>query len=422
MLAAFTLAVSSCTKEDKTGSTVSVTGMTLDKPALELSAGDAETLIATVAPENATNKAVKWNSDNKTVATVDQTGLVTAVAPGGAVITATTEDGGKTASCHVAVTAAPWDGTSRTEPADRDDDAKTISVASPAELAWLASACNGTDGVEAGNFEDYTITLTSDIDLNNHEWTPIGSGIKFGDPYADPYYFYTFGAIFDGNGHTVSNLKIDSEDEYIGLFGYVTGQIENLGIASGSIQASGDALYVGGICGHLTNSNSCTITACYNRADITCLSDEPYAGGICGNNQASIVACYNTGNLTGGWVAGGICGHFYGDAITACYSTGIISGGSYATGGLCAYNQGGSGPITACYWTKSTQGAVNGIGSGNTGDVQEFSGSAWSAIGTATGQSAEWGTGDGSGSGKYWKSIGSWNNGTPTYPKLWWEK
>ena len=61
------------------------------------------TLTATVAPDNATNKAVTWTSSDSAVATVDQNGVVTAVARGTAVITATTADGGKTASCTVTV-------------------------------------------------------------------------------------------------------------------------------------------------------------------------------------------------------------------------------------------------------------------------------------------------------------------------------
>lgn len=82
---------------------VSVTGVTLNKTQLSLIAGDSETLIASVAPDNATNKAVFWSSDNETVATVDQSGRVTAVGAGTATITVTTGDGGYTASCKVTV-------------------------------------------------------------------------------------------------------------------------------------------------------------------------------------------------------------------------------------------------------------------------------------------------------------------------------
>lgn len=84
---------------------VPVTGVTLNQTALSLGVGSSSTLTATVAPDNATNKAVTWTTDNAEVATVAD-GVVTAVAEGTATITATTADGSFTASCTVTVTAA----------------------------------------------------------------------------------------------------------------------------------------------------------------------------------------------------------------------------------------------------------------------------------------------------------------------------
>ena len=83
---------------------VAVEGVTLDTDTLSLEEGESWQLIATVAPENATNKNVIWESDNTDVATVDDTGKVTAVAAGTATITVTTVDGEKTATCTVTVT------------------------------------------------------------------------------------------------------------------------------------------------------------------------------------------------------------------------------------------------------------------------------------------------------------------------------
>ena len=91
-------------------SQVPVTGVTLNKTELSLTVGGTETLTATVAPENATNKAVKWTTSDQKIATVDENGKVTAVAAGTATITATTEDGGKTASCKVTVSGIPVTG------------------------------------------------------------------------------------------------------------------------------------------------------------------------------------------------------------------------------------------------------------------------------------------------------------------------
>ena len=83
---------------------VPVTNVLLDKTSLGLTEDETAQLNATVKPDNATNKAVTWSSDNISVATVDANGLVTAVAEGSATITVTTEDGSKTATCTVIVT------------------------------------------------------------------------------------------------------------------------------------------------------------------------------------------------------------------------------------------------------------------------------------------------------------------------------
>ena len=81
-----------------------VTGVTLSKTSVELTEGDVTMLVATIAPDNATNKNVTWSSSDPAVATVND-GKVTAVAKGNATITVTTEDGGKTATCSVKVNA-----------------------------------------------------------------------------------------------------------------------------------------------------------------------------------------------------------------------------------------------------------------------------------------------------------------------------
>ena len=84
---------------------VPVTGVKLNTETLELFTGNTATLTATVEPENATNKNVTWSTSNASVATVEN-GVVTAVGQSSATITVTTEDGGKTATCVVTVTAA----------------------------------------------------------------------------------------------------------------------------------------------------------------------------------------------------------------------------------------------------------------------------------------------------------------------------
>jgi len=78
----------------------------IDKSAITLQVGASETLVATVVPEDAPNKNVKWSSSNSTIAAVDGSGQVKGIAPGKAKIIATAEDGGFTAICTVTVTAA----------------------------------------------------------------------------------------------------------------------------------------------------------------------------------------------------------------------------------------------------------------------------------------------------------------------------
>ena len=82
---------------------VAVTGVSLNKTETVIEQGKTETLTATVAPSNAANKAVTWKSSDEEVATVSDTGVVTAVAEGEAIITVTTAEGGKTATCVVTV-------------------------------------------------------------------------------------------------------------------------------------------------------------------------------------------------------------------------------------------------------------------------------------------------------------------------------
>ena len=86
--------------------TVPVTGVSLNTSKLTLTEGDSETLTATVAPANATDKTVTWTTNNSSVATVSN-GKVTAVAEGSAIITVTTNDGKKTATCNVTVNPKP---------------------------------------------------------------------------------------------------------------------------------------------------------------------------------------------------------------------------------------------------------------------------------------------------------------------------
>ena len=90
-------------EKSNTGQIVGVSGITLNKTALNLTIGASESLVATISPSNATNKDVEWTSSNTNVATVDTTGKVTGVSSGSATITEKTKDGAKVATCNVTV-------------------------------------------------------------------------------------------------------------------------------------------------------------------------------------------------------------------------------------------------------------------------------------------------------------------------------
>ncbi len=88
-----------------TVTSIAVTGVTVNPTSATLAVGGSQQLTATIAPSNAGNQNVSWSSNNSTVATVNTSGLVTATGVGTAIITVTTQDGNKTATCNVTVTA-----------------------------------------------------------------------------------------------------------------------------------------------------------------------------------------------------------------------------------------------------------------------------------------------------------------------------
>lgn len=135
---------------------VPVTGVTLDKTELALFTGEGEILTATVEPANATNKTVTWESSNPDVATVDENGVVTAVAEGEATITVTTTDGGKQATCQVKVTQS------------------TYSISADTQALDFGSACPGYDRpaaktVTVTNTGNRLLTLNQPASTNDFE-------------------------------------------------------------------------------------------------------------------------------------------------------------------------------------------------------------------------------------------------------------
>lgn len=208
-----------------------------------------------------------------------------------------------------------WDGKTKTEP--KKDANGVYLIGTAAELAWFAA----TDGKTSAK-------LTADIDLAAYDWTPLNK-------------FY---GTFDGDGHMVKNLYINSGSYPLGIFGYVkTGAaVKNLGVSGDVTCTASSNAQAGGIAGYL--ESNAAIENCYSSVNVT---SKKHAGGIAGYTTGGsiITNCYASGNITttskNECFLGGICGSFYsntnGATLTNCYSIGDVTGTSGAAsylGGL----------------------------------------------------------------------------------------
>ena len=145
-----------------------------------------------------------------------------------------------------------WDGSSY-DTSWYNKNESSFTIATAFELAGLAKLVN-----EGTTFEKKTITLSSNIDLNNNEWTPIG----YYNSDTLPVKRFVFSGTFNGDGFVISNLKITGSDETlandIGLFGYTKdANIKNLGIKDATIKETrtdGDKHYPSCLVGRAVNT------------------------------------------------------------------------------------------------------------------------------------------------------------------------
>lgn len=208
---------------------------------------------------------------------------------------------------------------------DYYDQKDTYEISTEADLLGLASLVNEQQvdkwkPTRLENFEGVTFVLTRDIKLSS-EWTPIGTG---GASY--------FAGVFDGNGHTISGLKMDVESGSAGLFGYLVGTVKDLTV-EGEI-SSGDG-NCGGIAGTLANTGQ--VTGCY--ADVS-VSARDKVGGIVGYSDGGLIeSCMNYGSISGAYKVGGVVGENWGGTVSMCGNRGDIKStrrgvGTYGTGGI----------------------------------------------------------------------------------------
>ena len=145
-------------------------------------------------------------------------------------------------------------------------------------------------GSYAGNIDNAWVDPASGGTPGTSGWVPIGSSHLVS---------YAFSAIFDGNGHTISNLYINSSASHVGLFGATdTGsEIRNLGLEHGSVTGgTGTRTYTGGLVGYNYYG---TISASYATASVTGGTGiYNYTGGLVGRNYGTIIASYATASVT----------------------------------------------------------------------------------------------------------------------------
>ena len=217
---------------------------------------------------------------------------------------------------------------------------------------------------------DGTVDSDDDYWNNGAGWMPIktpttGSII----PYS---------AIFEGNGHTIANLFIDSSENDIGLFGGTTSSAVIRNLEMVSVQVTGTD-NVGGLVG----SNGGAVSACYATGKVSGDDDvgglvganwddgfvlasystvqvtgDDRVGGLAGSNRGEVTAAYATGRVVGDFEAGGLIGRNNGD-VNVSYATGLVSGRS-TIGGLIGWNA-SSGAVTGSFWDSDTSGRTTGF-------------------------------------------------------------
>ena len=232
-----------------------------------------------------------------------------------------------------------------------------------------------------GGKTDINITLGKNIDLTGKGWTPIGTN-----------YEKRYKGTFDGRGHTIKGLTVTTNDQFVGLFGYLDragtvknvvmegiqitsnhvlmsgntggvvgyswGTIENCSV-SGSVSGTN---CVGGVVGGQQSSGS--IIGCSSSATV---KGTRHVGGVVGEKWGTMTACYATGNVTLeinsplDLSGGGVVGLNGGSTVLACYATGNVnskgrSTGNVHIGGLFGDNY---TAVTACYWKNNQE---QGIG------------------------------------------------------------
>jgi len=271
--------------------------------------------------------------------------------------------------------AAVWNGTADTTWYTNHKTDTVFTITTAEQLAGLAKLVNGTTSKGRYNMSGKTIKLGANIMLNDtanwknwesqppaNKWVPIGNGGRVENPFGG------FNGIYDGAGHIVSGVYINSTDDYQGLFSFAYVQIENLGVKASYIKGNN---YVGGLVGSTGTGVYTYITNSYSTGNV---SGNDNVGGLVGGQASYITNSYSTGNVSGNDKVGGLAGggrascgskeHSGGSVITNSYSTGNVSGNECVGGLAGTYNLNITlGSITNSYSTGNVSGiySVGGL-------------------------------------------------------------
>ena len=189
---------------------IPVGNVSLDKTEIILSVGETSTLSATVLPDNATDKTVTWSSSKTSVATVSPSGVVAGVSSGYAVITVTTIDGGKTATCSVTV---------KDESSPSMAVPEAIDLGLPSGLKWASFNLGASKPEEYGDYYAWGETEPYFSSLDPLTWKEGKGGGYAWSSYkwcmgtSNTMTKYCSDSSYGYNGFTDNKTVLDLEDD-----------------------------------------------------------------------------------------------------------------------------------------------------------------------------------------------------------------
>ena len=265
----------------------------------------------------------------------------------------------------ITVTVTDLWGVSANPAADGSADHPYV-ITNAAGLDLLAQRMNGGTGYYGGTY----FKLMNDIaypyatnwdaaDSQENNFTRIGDGFRY------------FSGTFDGQGHTISGIRIYSSDDCRGLFGCINGGcVRNVTLADARITGQN---FVGGIAGY----NGSTIENCHVTANVLIGStgDNPFNhGGIAGYNEGTVDGCTSSATLSQAQKCGGIvgCNEYDKSVVKNCLAMGVTIYGDNFVGAIAGYNLGGT--LSHNYYSDCTVGTkTSGIGC-NGADIEDNDG------------------------------------------------